>query len=221
MIISSPYFIIKRLQQEALKRSSVYITGRVFDMGCGVRPYKNFLACSRYIGMDESIEVKPDIVGNAQIIPFKEGSFDSVLCTEVLEHLPEPGQALKEIKRALKKEGYLYLTVPQEWCLHYEPHDYFRFTSFGIKHLLENNGFKIMGIERIGGIFSLVGQRIIDVFWQFAVDCLKAITGHKWAERLASNFFIPASLFVYLLGRLADGIDQRDALGWAVLARKL
>ena len=221
MIFYSPYFIIKKLQLEVLKKYSGYLKGRVLDIGCGAKPYKKYLVAStEYIGMDESKEIAPDVLGKSDKVPFSDGYFDSVLCTELLEHLPEPQDTLIEVKRVLKKSGYLYLTVPQEWCLHYEPRDYFRFTKYGIKYLLEKNGLEVISIERLGGIFSLLGQRIVDVSWQLLVKVIKHIFGLKYAERVASVLCMPFSLAFYLLGRVADNIDKSDALGWAVLAKK-
>jgi len=221
MIFYSPYFIIKNLQRKALKIYSGYLKGRVLDIGCGAKPYKKYLAAStEYIGMDESKEVVPDILGKSDKIPFADEYFDSILCTELLEHLAEPQDTIKEIKRVLKKGGYLYLTVPQEWCLHYEPQDYFCFTKYGIKYLLEKNGLEVICAERIGGIFSLVGQRIIDVFWQLSVRAIKRVFGLNCAERVSSVLCLPFSLAFYLLGIVADNIDKSDALGWAVLAKK-
>ncbi len=221
MVFYSPYFIIKKLQLEVLKKYSGYLKGRVLDIGCGLKPYKKYLTLSsEYTGMDESKEVSPDVLAKSDKIPFSDGYFDSVLCTELLEHLPEPQDTLLEIKRVLKKGGYLYLTVPQEWCLHYEPQDYFRFTKYGIKYLLEKNGFEVIRIDRIGGTFSLIGQRVIDMSWHLAVRMMKHICGLKYAEKIASALCSPFSLAFYLLGTVADNIDKSDAIGWAVLAKK-
>lgn len=213
-------FIIKTLQKEALKKYAKYIGGNVLDVGCGTEPYRRFITFEKYIGMDQFDELNPDILGSATEIPFKDKCFDAVLCTDVLEHITEPEKAINEMKRAIKDSGYLYVTVPQTWCLHYEPNDYFRFTKYAIKYLLEKDGFKILELDRIGGIFSLVGQRMIDVFYQFIANCVKSAVGLKWAERIASVLSLPASLLFYLLGKIGDKIDKRDALGWAVLARK-
>jgi SAM-dependent methyltransferase len=192
----------------------------VLDVGCGTKPYRRFIPNVKYVGIDEFDELNPDFLGSATEIPFKDSYFDSVLCTDVLEHISDPERAVKEIKRVMKNGGYLYMTVPQEWCLHYEPNDYFRFTKYGIRYLLEKNSFEVLTIERIGGVFSLVSQRLIDTFWQFTVDCLKPIVNVKWAERIASALCLPFSLFFYLFGKMGDKIDKRDAIGWAVLARK-
>lgn len=220
-LILSSHFIVKSLQESAFKKYAHYLKGKVLDIGCGAKPYRKYLAVnSEYIGMDESQKVKPDLQGAAQKIPFLGEYFDSVLCTEVIEHLPAPQEAIQEIKRVLRKGGYLYLTVPQEWCLHYEPNDYWRFTKYGIRYLLEKNGFKMIAIERIGGIFSLLGQRMVDVSWQFIVECLRPICGLNCAERIASVLVLLTSLSFFVLAKIGDKIDRRDALGWAVLAAK-
>ena len=125
----------KSLQRRRLQRLASYLGGDVLDVGCGSRPYRGFLDCRSYIGIDGSIQVKPDICAGSLNIPFKDSSFDSVVCTELLEHLKEPGECLEEIKRVLRPRGYLYLSVPQSWGMHYEPQDYWRFTRYSIAYL--------------------------------------------------------------------------------------
>ncbi|OGW83515.1 MAG: hypothetical protein A2987_03850 [Omnitrophica bacterium RIFCSPLOWO2_01_FULL_45_10] len=214
-------FIVKNLQESMFRKYSPYIKGNVLDVGCGTRPHRRYLAnAGEYVGMDENKSVAPDVLGSAQEIPFPDAYFDCVLCTEVLEHLPEPEKAVNEIKRVMKKGGILYLTVPQEWGLHYEPNDYLRFTRYGIKYLLEKNGFRVEAVERIGGIFSLVGDRLVDVKTHIVTRILKPFFGLRSAENISRVLSFPASLMFYFLGKIGDGIDKRDAICWAVLAVK-
>jgi len=219
--VYSPYFIIKSLQESVLKKYSRYLGGRVLDVGCGAKPYKLLLpgACE-YVGMDCAKGVKPECFGSIPGLPFKDDVFDSVLCTEVLEHLPEPDKAITEIRRVLKKDGYLYVTVPQTWGLHYEPNDYWRFTQYGIAHLLKRGGLTVVEMERIGGIVSMVGQRVIDLIWNLEVSLLRLVLGLRWAQRLASALIVPLSLGFYVLALMFDEINKEDVLGWAVLAIK-
>lgn len=219
-MVNSELFIIKTLQKESLKKYANFLKGIVLDIGCGVKPYKQFLSCEKYIGIDESKDVNPDFIGTVTDIPFEDGYFDSTLCTEVLEHVPDIEKAVDEINRVMKYNGYLYLTVPQSWCIHYEPKDFWRFTKYGIIYILEKSGFEVLRIERIGGIFSLIGQRLVDVLWHFLSRLFAKICGLKCAEKIASIFIFSFSIFFYLLGKIGDNIDKRDALGWAVLARK-
>jgi len=219
-LFKSRLYIIKKLQRNALKRYDGYLKGRLLDLGCGTGPYRKYSGCDHYIGLDECPAFNPDVIGSLPGLPFKGASFDSIICNEVLEHLKEPQEALKEMLRVIRRGGAVYVTVPMTWSLHYEPEDYFRFTGHGIMYLLERAGFKVIAVERIGGIFSMIGQRFIDVYWHFAVRILKPICGVRWAERAACVLALPFSVFFYILGLIGDRIDKRDALGWAALATK-
>lgn len=218
-LLTNHLFIIKALQRSRLRRSRSVLRGSLLDMGCGTGPYKHELQCARYVGIDETEAVHPDLCARTEKLAFKDRSFDSVLCTELLEHLKEPQEALKETYRILKQGGFMYITVPQSWGLHYCPHDYWRFTRYGIVYLLEQAGFSVVSVERIGGVFSLIGARLADVIWTVLAGCLRFF-GKRWAERIATLLCLPGSLIFYLLALLLDRIDQQDALGWALLAQK-
>ena len=212
-------FIIKKLQRDAVRRCSKHLKGRVLDIGCGNMPYKDYVSCQSYVGIDGSPDVGPDVIANCESIPFKENYFDSVICTEALEHLAEPQRCILEIYRVLKSGGYLYMTVPQSWGLHYEPHDYWRFTRYGIEYLLKKHGFEIVSIDRLGGLFSLMGVRMIDILWSGLVN-LFSFFGKRQSERIASILCCPGSFLFYVLGKIGDRVDKRDAIGWAVLAKR-
>ena len=196
-----------------LRRYGQRLTGRVLDIGCGKRPYRRFLAAKEYVGIDPDSNVEPDVVANVPGLPFENESFDGVLCTEVLEHTAEPKEALKDIHRVLKSGGLLYLSAPMSWCLHYEPDDYYRFTKYGLEHLLKKAGFEVLEIRRIGGFASLCAQRKIDVFYFLLLRL-------KIPAFLVLVFLAPFSILSYLLSSVFDKIDKRDALGWMVLAKK-
>jgi SAM-dependent methyltransferase len=138
----------------------------LLDLGCGTKPYVEIFSsnCKGYFGMDSSgfrrpeffvtrNGLSPDILGNICRLPFKNGSADTVLCTQVLEHLRQPDQAIAEIKQVLRSGGILIASVPQAYPLHDKTNDYYRFTSLGIRYLLEDNGFEVLDIMRHGGFF--------------------------------------------------------------------
>ena len=80
----------------------------------------------------------------------------------MLEHVLDPDQVMREITRVLSPKGTLLLTVPMSWNLHFEPFDFRRYTSYGIQQLLEAHGYEAIETKRIGGLFSLVGSRLVD-----------------------------------------------------------
>jgi len=112
---------------------------RVADVGAGDAPFRELFAHTSYATLDWSQSVhegalSSDIVASADSIPVRDGAFDVVLLTQVLEHVPEPAGVLSELHRILGEGGVLYLTVPLVWELHELPHDYYRYTSEGLRH---------------------------------------------------------------------------------------
>jgi SAM-dependent methyltransferase len=218
-LLTTPLFIIKELQRNCLKSAAGSLTGRLLDIGCGTQPFRRYLSCSEYIGIDETENVSPLICASVLSIPFKDGFFDSAICTEVLEHTAQPRDAVAEIARVLKSGGRLYVTVPQSWGIHYEPHDYWRFTKYGIDELLREAGMAVVSVNRVGGIFSLIGQQAVDVL-AAALKGIFAFLGPRPAERISSGLVLPLSIFFYCLGKAGDRVETRHALGWAVMAVK-
>lgn len=218
-LLTSPLFILKQLQYDTVARCRNFLSGAVLDIGCGGRPYRSLVNATRYVGLDLAVEHNPDLIAGCVSLPLRDNVFDSVICTEVLEHLADPDRCLCEVRRVLKPGGHAYISVPQSWCLHYPPHDYWRFTRYGLCMLAERNGLRVLAVRRIGGVFSLAGVRLADVCWSGLCRFL-AVLGSRNAERLATLLCLPWSLFWYVLALIADRIDERDALGWACVVRK-
>jgi SAM-dependent methyltransferase len=131
----------------------------MLDLGCGTRPYRDLYegAFKRVVAAD--VEARGnfiDVIASADSLPFAAGSFDAVLLSEVIEHVPHDIATLREINRVLTDNGYLVLTVPFMHMMHEMPKDYRRYTEFGIEHLLRSAGFEIERFRRRGGLFSLL-----------------------------------------------------------------
>lgn len=148
----------------AFVSSQVKSTDLVLDAGAGDCQYKKFFNHAKYEStdfddvFDTSYKNKHTFVCSLDNIPKKDKNYDVIINTQVLEHVPNPQKVLNELNRVLKPNGKLFLTTPQCWGIHgKEPYNYFFFTKFGLKELLENAGFKIKFIKPRGGIFWLLG----------------------------------------------------------------
>lgn len=164
------YSILDPEIEDALKK---YATGRMLDVGCGVKPY---LETARpyvveHVGLDQDVTIHDrsnvDLSGSACGIPADDHSFDTVLCTEVLEHIEDPGLALAEACRVLKPGGYGIYTVPLFWHIHEEPRDFYRYTRFGLEHLFEKSGFEVVGIKALSGFVVTFAQELVYFLLKF------------------------------------------------------
>src|SRR3982750_1096442 len=116
---------------------------RTLDIGAQNGPYA--VHFPKRVALDLKPGVGVQIIGDAQMLAIRDASFEVVLCTEVLEHLPEPQQAIDEIFRVLVPGGQLLLTTRFLFPIHDAPHDYFRFTKYGLRHLLR--AFEIIELQ--------------------------------------------------------------------------
>jgi SAM-dependent methyltransferase len=91
-------------------------------------------------------------------MPMPDGCVDAVICTEVLEHVGDPGAVLGELYRLLVPGGRIWLTTPFVWPLHEEPYDHYRYTQYALRSLLRQAGFEGVEVVAFGGWFSVVGQ---------------------------------------------------------------
>lgn len=148
----------------------------VLDVGAGSCPYRNLFLHCNYRSHD-FVQLKPgqlrghknygevNYISDICNLPVANGTFDVVLCTEVLEHVPEPICAVKEISRVLKPGGQLFLTAPLGSGLHQEPfHFYGGYTPYFYKRFLLEAGFSDILIEPNGGFFSHYGQECLRFF---------------------------------------------------------
>ena len=163
-------YLIRTSIFNAIKDTLPLFKGDLLDVGCGKMPYKKHIlensTTKTYTGLDieTALEydsaVRPDYTWKGDKIPFEDESYDTILATEVLEHCPEPIQILNEIYRVIKKDGYVFLTVPFLWPLHETPHDEYRYTPFALNRLLEAAGFKNIVIKSGGGWHASMAQML-------------------------------------------------------------
>lgn len=145
----NPFYFARKALADNIKKLSPEIRGRVLDVGCGNKPYQGMFMYTEYIGLeiesDENRKKKvADFFYDGKKFPFSDNEFDSLVVNQVLEHVFNPDEFLDEIRRVLKPNGKLLLTVPFVWDEHEQPYDYARYSSFGLKFLLEKHNFKIL-----------------------------------------------------------------------------
>lgn len=159
-IISTPlhpqWLVARQVKRKALWASN-WATGDVLDIGCADRALQTSLVSAKsYIGLDYPMTADglygtlPDVYGNAASLPFAEAVFDTVILLDTLEHLSDPELALHEAFRVLRRNGYLLIRVPFSYPLHDQPHDYQRFTAYGLSYRLNQCGFSNVEIEEVG-----------------------------------------------------------------------
>jgi SAM-dependent methyltransferase len=136
---------------------------RVLDAGAGTAPYRELFAGHEYITTDWANTPHPegrraDVIAPIHDLPLEPASFDCVICTEVIEHVADPVAALAELRRVLKPSARAWVTAPFVWEFHEEPYDYYRYTRYGLRSVLERAGFERVEVEPFGGCFSTVAQ---------------------------------------------------------------
>jgi SAM-dependent methyltransferase len=222
--------LLEFLDESPLERDSVLAAVRGFaeklpsgssvvDLGAGDAPYRELFGHVSYLTVDwghspheEAAGV--DVVASVDTLPFEDETFDAAMLTQVLEHVRTPDVAVREAHRVLRKGGPLLVTVPFVWEEHERPFDFYRYSSAGVHHLLEDAGFTAIVVRARTDCFSTLAQLMRNVGWAMgrAPDGLDA----RRAEAAE------------LLNRLSEAVlamAPLDAqrifpLGWEAAARK-
>jgi SAM-dependent methyltransferase len=198
------------------------LIGRLLDLGCGMKPYKQPLgaAVDEWVGLDfartPSGRSLANVFASGLEIPFATASFDTVLSTQVLEHVARPLDLLREAHRVLKPGGHLVVTAPQTNPLHEEPHDYFRYTCYGLRFLSEEVGLEVVELRPVGGAIATVGQLIV---WH--LGWIRRVPGI--GSTLGNTCNAVISWVALKLDRVSmqyGGGAMKDTINWLLVARK-
>jgi SAM-dependent methyltransferase len=153
--------------------SRKFARGTLVDIGCGMKPYKDLFDpyVDSYIGIDpnacQNDHSCPGVSADAYNTTLNDGTCEIILCTEVLEHLEDPGRALSEMNRILKDDGIVILTVPFFWHIHEAPRDFYRYSEYGLRHLFEEAGFGIIEIRPLTGFCVTFIQLLVYFLMRF------------------------------------------------------
>jgi len=151
-----------------LETLNSHASGKLIDVGCGDAPYRRIiepnLECYHTLDVEKRTSKLDFISDILDMNAVSDCQYDTVLCLEVLEHVSDPFKAMKEISRILKPGGKLILSVPHISRIHEAPHDYFRFTNYGIEKLLEHSNMKLCEVKCRGGLLSFIDHQISSLF---------------------------------------------------------
>jgi len=199
--------------------------GNVLDIGCGQSPYKFLLnnKDTKYYGID-IVEAdsfgynNPDVTSfDGKNIPFKDGMFDAIICTEVLEHVQDFQYLIDDMYRASAPNARAIVTIPWSARYHYIPYDYFRYTPSSLKTMFSK--FSEVEIRPRGTDYAVVGSKIIVIFFR------GFFPEKKW-KYIFLPFYIaglPILIGAVILAHLSIMIgfgSKEDPLGYTVILKK-
>ncbi len=154
--------LVARFYDENIRK---HAAGRLIDLGCGKVPlfeaYRNYVSDVICVDWAEPIDGRSHLDYTCDLgkpLPFERGQFQTVILSDVLEHVPEPGLLWSEMARLLSPGGKLLMNTPFLCCLHEQPHDYYRFTAHALRRFAESNGFEVVLLEPVGGTPEVVAD---------------------------------------------------------------
>ncbi|MBX4195342.1 methyltransferase domain-containing protein [Candidatus Parcubacteria bacterium] len=197
-----------------------YCRGKAVDVGAGHAKYNGMIRANSdsYLSVDNMSSdyqyghdnFKPDVVSDVLHMPLKNDEFDTVVCTEVLEHVEDPFQLFKEIARILKPGGYALISSGWMAPYHEEPRDYWRFTVDAYKVLCERGGLKFIESYKKGGFFTVL-------LYFVSRNITLNFAHHKNLNRV----WIRLNRVLELIAEKMDAwVKTEDTLGHLIVAQK-
>ena len=160
-----PFYFVRREIFAFVKQNSNLLIGNLLDFGAGSEPYKSLFKnlknyTSLEVSNDNKENLKSDIYYNGRNLPFDDNTFDSVLCTEVFEHVENLDQVILELYRILKPGGKMLVTMPFICLEHEMPYDFRRFSQIGLENFMKKNKFKILLSKKLLHDFHVFFQTL-------------------------------------------------------------
>lgn len=202
-LLFNPFFIIRGGLYRAINRHKANMAGRMLDFGCGSKPYRQLFDVDVYIGTDIAISGHDhskediDVYYDGKTLPFEDSEFDSVFTSEVFEHVFNLPEILDELRRVLKPEGKMLITLPFVWDEHEIPYDFARYTSFGIIHILEEKGFHVLQQQKTTAYVETIFQMWAAYVYQHILPKNKT-----FRIALTPLFIMPINVLGVVLGAI-------------------
>ena len=169
-IFINPFYFARKGLYKNISSLAGKISGKTLDIGCGSKPYEDLYNSSEYVGLEYDtpeyrLSKNADYFYDGKKFPFENESFDSAVANQVFEHVFNPDNFLTELHRILKPGGMLLMTMPFVWDEHEQPYDFARYSSYGIRSLLEGHGFDVVeqrkSVDDIRVIFQLINAYLL------------------------------------------------------------
>lgn len=144
-----------------------FACGKLLDLGCGKVPlfdaYKNFVTENICVDWGNSLHGNDHLDLECDLtttLPFANGEFNTIILSDVLEHIPDPMPLWNEMSRVLTSGGRIIMNVPFFYCLHEQPHDYYRYTEFSLRRFAKASGMNIVQLTAVGGVPEIIADMV-------------------------------------------------------------
>jgi SAM-dependent methyltransferase len=205
------------------------VRGRMLDVGCGDQPFRHLVPAGvDYTGIDRGEALHNFGYGNSETRyftgdrwPVNDEDYETIVCTEVLEHVLNPATFLAEARRTLVPGGRIFLTVPFAARWHYVPNDYWRYTPSCLAKLLESNGFERIEVYSRGNELTVACYKTMALVLPYLFP-QQSSPRVRIARRSIGLLFFPAFVALALVANfsLRQSREADDCLGYTILAVK-
>ena len=236
----NPYWLERVHLWRAAEFLAPKASGVLLDVGGGERPYGKLFEpyVDRYLGLEypaacdnlnpeiwailKRISTIVDVWGDGGRLPFADRCVDTVLLSEVMEHVPEPQRILDEVQRVLRPGGRALVTVPFIAPLHQLPYDFYRYTHEGLRSMFERAGLEVESIDPRGNSAaatgSLLAQSILRSMGARSRNFDGSVTVSRWRAPFVLPLIAAVQMFFSFASRFSD--DRSMCMGWTAVARK-
>jgi SAM-dependent methyltransferase len=186
-----------------------YAKGNLLDLGCGKVPlylaYRDYVADNICVDWENTLHKNDYLDYECDItkaLPFENEEFDTIILSDVLEHIFQPEHVWKEMSRILLRNGKILMNVPFFYCLHERPYDYCRYTEFALRRFVECSGLKLVQLDPIGGspeviadilvkhiqFIPWIGESIAIIIQYLTMVFIKTTLGKKISKKTSQVF---------------------------------